>query len=170
MLDLRFGSLLRAASLVLCGWLVAMPALVPAQVLVKPEPAVTATRALYFAADDSLLHIEILRDVAGRPIQTLPPGYVLPSTLPQSAPATTPPGASAMLTSSSASYVVYVGPDPGVVNPQGQQNVKAVPLAFERLGPNSANRPIQCAPAGTQNVCRYPMMCHCGMIGSCCCY
>jgi len=169
MAHLQFDSLLRSAWIALCVLAIAMPQFASAQAVVKPEQALTLYRAFYFAGDNSLLHVEVVRDVAGRLIQPLPAGFQLANPLPDTPPAPTPAGASAMLVSPSASYVVYFGPDPATIPLQGAQKVPSVPLAFERLTSSNMSRPIQCAVKGG-DVCRFPMMCHCGAVGGCCCY
>lgn len=156
--------------LLAAAWLACLASAVPspaiAQVTVAPQAVAAIDRGFYFAADGTLIHIERVRNVAGRFIEPLPAGLTLPTNLPQRPPPEG--GASAVLVGAAASYVVYYGPDAQSV-PLPGRTVNAVPVAFERLRAADTNRPIECAVPGS-DVCRYPMMCHCGGSGGCCCY
>lgn len=137
-----------------------------AQAQVTLPQNVTVYRAFYYDASDNLLHIEVVRNAAGRFLQPLM------SARPKAAPQAPPNESSAaVLVGDKVRYAVYYGLDSSQPTPKpGDEKVQARPLAIERLTDMDADRrPIECATKG-EDACLYPKMCHCGAVGGCCCY
>jgi hypothetical protein len=123
-------------------------------------------RAFYYDQSDKLLHVEIVNSVAGRKLTPLfsAPTVAAPQTPPQEPSA-------AVLIGSNATYAIYYGiggPNPTKPAP-GATKVPSSPVAMEKLTAADSHRAIECASPGG-DVCSFPRMCHCGMVGSCCCY
>jgi len=126
---------------------------------------VTAYRAFYYDQTDKLLHIEIVYNVGGR---KLTPLFSPATQAPQDPP--DEQGKAAVLIGANAKYAVYYGLSGNAPKPQsGDINVQSSPVAIEKLTDADSHRAIECASKGG-DTCSFPRMCHCGAVGSCCCY
>lgn len=139
-----------------------------AQAQVSPQTSVRLYRGFYYDAMDGLVHIEVVRNAAGRVIQPLSQAW--PMKAAPSAPPASDNGLEAVLVGTKASYVVYYGLDASDAVPvAGQDSPVLRPLAFERLTGGEISRPIECAVPGG-SVCKVPKYCHCtSTTAGCCC-
>lgn len=130
-------------------------------------------RAFYYKLDASnkpmLTHIEIVRDITGRTINALPKGFAVPQ------PPERPPSETTAVIGEEAVFAIYYGIDfakerPRIGRPKiGEDKMMAMPLAIEWLSDGDTRRVIEAAQA-PPDACQYPRMCHCGFVGTCCCY
>jgi hypothetical protein len=135
-----------------------------AQAAVTLPQNVTVYRAFYYDGSDNLLHVEVVRNAAGRSLQPL---LSRPKVAPQVPPAES---SAAVLIGDKVRYAVYYGLDSSQQTPRtGDDKVLSKPLAIELLMDADANRRIDCATKG-EDTCLFPKMCHCQPVGGCCCY
>ncbi|HTS21887.1 MAG TPA: hypothetical protein VMN79_08760 [Casimicrobiaceae bacterium] len=125
----------------------------------------TVYRAFYYDEQDHLLHVEVVNDISGRHLTPLftPAKQAAPQSPPSEGPAT--------LIGDKARYAIYYGTS-GPNQPKfqaGDRDPQSRPVAIERLSAADAHRAIECASPGG-DACLFPRMCHCGAVGSCCCY
>jgi hypothetical protein len=173
-----FGALQAAWNVLAIAALVLAPQSGCAQLAkpAAPDDNVGLYRAFYYKLDASnkpqLAHIENVRDLSGRIINTLPVGF----NAPPAPDAQHAPKETTAVIDGEVVFAVYYGvefwkPRPRIGRPKpGEGNVVATPQAVEWLSDRDIGRAIQCADTNPQDTCLFPKMCHCGAIGSCCCY